>query len=175
MNIAELKGEKSVAALAKRLLADSKAGSARSSRSEMEAALLRLNPHLRQIGKLDKGTPIRVPDEFALASDQSSTPLTGLTDELLRQAEIDLTSLRSTLKQALETETEQTQQAQIWLKGDQARDVLRRAPELKDVFSSATTAAASVVKAQAAAAAAEEEALSKVQAELADFRKAFPA
>ena len=53
MKIAELKGEKTVKALAKRLLAQSST----SSDKEMEAALLHLNPHLNQIGGLERERP----------------------------------------------------------------------------------------------------------------------
>ena len=71
MNIAELKGEKTFKTLAKRLLAEP---SKKKTNAEMESALLRLNPQLSQIGDLEKGTPILVPDEFVFAADESFTP-----------------------------------------------------------------------------------------------------
>jgi len=52
----------------------------------MEAALLRLN-HSSARWRFGKGTPILVPDEFALAARESFTPSRGLTEELLRQSE----------------------------------------------------------------------------------------
>ncbi len=49
MNIAELKGEKTVKTLAKRLLAEPSKKTKKTTNAEMEAALLRLNPQLNQI------------------------------------------------------------------------------------------------------------------------------
>ena len=66
----------------------------------MEAALLRLNPQLNQIGELGKGTPIVVPEEFPLAPDESAVPTRALTDELLRQAEGELQPDRRDLPHA---------------------------------------------------------------------------
>ena len=54
MNIAELKGEKTVKALVKRLLGEQPKGRAKKTEAEMEAALLRVNPHLNQIDSLEK-------------------------------------------------------------------------------------------------------------------------
>jgi hypothetical protein len=57
-----------------------------------------------------------------------------------------------------------------WLKSDQAKEFLRRSPQLKEVFSSAAAAAKTAPKEQAAAVASEVKALDKVQAQLAAFR-----
>ena len=78
MNIAELKGEKTVETLAKRLLAEPSKDTPKTTQAEMEAALLRLNPHLSQIGDLEKGTPIVVPDDFSLAPEQSDRSDAGI-------------------------------------------------------------------------------------------------
>lgn len=174
MNITELKGEKTVAALAKRLLAQSSRAGAKTSEREMEGALLRLNPHLRQIGKLEKGTPVVVPGDFALAANESAKPMSGIAGELLRQGETAVTGLQAALKESVTQFAEQTDQMQAWLKSDQAREVLHRSPELKAVFSTAASEAKSAVKEQAAALAAEEKALDKLRSELADFRGAQP-
>jgi hypothetical protein len=58
----------------------------------------------------------------------------------------------------------------IWLKSEQAKEFLRRSPELKDVFSSAAAAAKTLAKEQAEALSAEESALSKIKSQLAAFR-----
>ena len=166
MNIAELKGEKTVKTLAKRLLAQP----SNASEKEMEAALLRLNPHLSQIGDLEKGTPILVPEEFGLAVDESVSPLRGMTEELLRQSENVVADLRATLKAQAAESGEQSERVQTWLKSDQAKEFLRRSPELKEVFSRAAAAAKTAPKELAAALASEVKALDKVQAQLATFR-----
>lgn len=57
MNIAELKREKTVKTLAKRLLAEPSKKTRKTTNAEMEAALLRLNPQLNQIRELKEGTP----------------------------------------------------------------------------------------------------------------------
>ena len=99
MNIAELKGEKTVKTLAKRLLAEPSKDTPKTTQAEMEAALIRLNPQLSQIGDLEKGTPIVVPDHFALAPEESATPTRGLAEELLQRAESALEALRGTIKE----------------------------------------------------------------------------
>jgi hypothetical protein len=45
----------------------------------------------------------------------------------------------------------QTDEVQTWLKGSQAKDLVKESPELKDVFSSAADAAKTVAKEQPAA------------------------
>jgi hypothetical protein len=169
MNIAELKGEKTVKTLAKRLLAES---SKKTTNAEMEAALLRLNPHLAQIGDLEKGTPILVPDGFALASDESVPPSRGLADELVRQSEEALTRLRAELRERTAQSAEQSERVQTWVKSEQAREFLRQSPKLKELFSAAAAAAKALPKEQNAALAAQTKALEKVQSQLASFRRA---
>src|SRR5437762_1766112 len=119
MNIAELKGEKTLKTLAKRLLAEPSKKTKKTTNAEMEAALLRLNPQLSQIGDLEKGTPILVPDEFAIADDESFTPLRGLTEELLRQSEEAVSRLRAVLKERIERSTEESERVTTWLKSEQ--------------------------------------------------------
>ena len=170
MNIAELKGEKSVKTLAKRLLAEPTKDTPKTTLAEMEVALLRLNPQLDQIGKLEKGTPIVVPDSFALAPAESTVPARALTDELLRQAEAALGALRVVIKRRTEEFTSQTDQVQTWLKSQQAKDLIKEAPELKDVFSGAGSAAKTLSKEHAAVITAETKALNKIEAQVKEFR-----
>lgn len=171
MNIAELKGEKTVSTLAKRLLAEPSRGSATTSRKEMEAALLRLNPHLNQIGALEKGTPILVPDQFALDPAQSVKPLGGMAEELLGQAKRALTNLRAMLKDHVAQSAEQSNRVQTWLKSDQAKEFARGSSDLKNVFSTAAADAKTLAKEQAGAIAAQDKALAKVASQLAHFRR----
>lgn len=170
MNIAELKGEKNVKTLAKRLLAEPTKKTKKTTNAEMEAALLRVNPQLNQIRDLKEGTPILVPDEFPLAADESFAPSRGLTEVLLRQAEGALSRLRATLKERVESSTEEGDRVQSWLKSDEAKEVLRRSPELKETFSGAGSAARTLAKEQAAALSAEDSALGKIKSQLASFR-----
>ena len=175
MNIAELKSEKTVKTLAKRLLAEPTKDTPATSQSEMEAALVRLNPQLSRIGDLDKGTPIVVPDGFALAPQQSVAPLQSLGEELLQQAEAALGNLRAVIKERSEQFAAQTDEVQTWLKGEQAKDLAKESPELKAVFSNAANAARIVAKEQPAALAAQSKALEKVQVQLSAFRVQHPA
>ena len=170
MNVAELKGEKTVKTLAKRLLAEPTKKTRKTTNTEMESALLRLNPHLSQIRDLEEGTPILVPDEFALADDESFTPSRGLAEALLRQSEEAVSRLQSVLKERVARSAEETDRVQSWLKSDQAKEFLRRSPELKKVFSDAGTAAKRLAKEQAEALSAEESALGKIKSQLAAFR-----
>ena len=170
MNIAQLKGEKTVKTLAKRLLAEPSKKTKKTTNAEMEAALLRLNPKLSNIRDLEEGTPILVPDEFALAADESFTPSRGLTEALLRQAEEAMSKVRAVLKERIALSAGETDRVQRWLKTDEAKEFLRRSPELKEVFSSAATAAKTLAKDQALALSAEDSALGKVRSQLAAFR-----
>ena len=170
MNIAELKGEKTVKTLAKRLLAEPTKDTPKTTQAEMEATLLRLNPQLSQIGDLEKGTPIVVPDHFALAPEESNAPTRALTDELLRQAESTLATLRTVIKERTDQFTTQSAEVQSWLKSQQAKDLIKESPELKDVFSDAANAAKLLPKEQAATVTAETKALDKVAEEVKIFR-----
>ncbi|MGH7936187.1 MAG: hypothetical protein ACREF8_04180 [Chthoniobacterales bacterium] len=169
-NIAELQGEKTIASLAKRLLADPSKDTPKTTQDEMEAALLRLNPQLDQIGDLPKGTVLVVPDNFALAPDQSITPLDTLASDLLDQAEKALANLQATIKARSDEFAAQSAQAQAWLKSDQAKQLVKQSPELKDAFSSAAAAAKTAPKEQAAATASTVKALSGVKTALTTFR-----
>ena len=127
----------------------------------MEAALLRLNPQLHQIRELQEGTPIVVPDEFALAADESFTPSRGLAEALLQQAREAVSKLRAVVKERVERSAEETDCVQTWLKSAKAKELVRHSPELKESFSSATTAAKTLAKEQAEALSAEESALGR--------------
>ena len=138
----------------------------------MEAALLRLNPQLSQIGDLEQGTPIVVPDGFALAPDRSTPPARGLAEALLQRAESALADLRATIKEQAQQQAARAEQAQAWLKSDQAKELSRQSPQLKELFSAATSAVKSVPKGVTAVVAAEDKALAKVGSQLANFRAA---
>jgi len=170
MNIAEFKGEKTVSALAKRLLAEPTSDTPKTTPAAMEAALLRLNPQLNKIGDLDKGTPIVVPDNFALDPAESTLPAGSLAAELLQQAEAALANLRATLRARSEEFTAQANEVQTWLKSAQAKDLLKETPELKETFTAAANAAKAAPKEQATALTAETKALDKVATNLKVFR-----
>jgi enamine deaminase RidA (YjgF/YER057c/UK114 family) len=170
MNIAELKGEKTVKTLAKRLLADPTKDTPANTQAQMEAALLRLNPQLNQIGELDKGTPIIVPDDLPLDPAQSVTPTKSLGAELLQQAEAALGGIQAVLKAQAAQPATQINQVQAWLKSDQAKALLKQTPALKEAFSSAASAAKALPKEQAATASAQAKALAEIQSQLAAFR-----
>src|SRR3954468_6287882 len=119
MNIAELKGEKTVKALAKRLLAEQPKSRAKKTEADMEAALLRANPHLKQIDSLDKGTPVIVPEEFALDRDESASPFTGMAEDLLKQSETVLEDIREQIAAQVRQSAEETERAQQWIQSDE--------------------------------------------------------
>ena len=160
MNIATFKGEQTISALAKRLFLEPSKGSSKRSGKEKEAALLRLNPHLKQIGKLKKGTPILVPTEFRLAPNESVNPCRRIAEPFLQGSEDVLTQLREILKQRA------TQTAE---RGAKAKEVVHRDP-LEGTFPSAAATRA-LQKKQAAVIAAQLKALDKVAADLAAFRR----
>jgi hypothetical protein len=170
MNIATLQSEKTVKSLAARLLAEPTKDTPKSSQTELEAALVRLNPQLNKISQLDPGTPIVVPDGFALASSESDAPMQALADELLQQAESALKNLRLAIKERSDQFAAQSEQVQAWVKSQQAKDLVKESPGLKEVFSDAAAAAKTVAKEQPVALTAQAKALDKVAAQVAAFR-----
>lgn len=137
----------------------------------MEAALLRSNPHLSEIEKLAKGTPILVPEEFTLDREESESPFTGMAEELFRQGESVLADLREKLAEQVTESAEQSERAQKWIQSDEAKQLLRTSPELKEAFASVNAATKSLVKDQTAAFAAEEKGLGKVHAALIELKR----
>ncbi len=172
MNIALSRGEKTISTLAKRLLAEPSKGSSRTSQKEMEAALLRLNPHLKQISKLKKGTPILVPAEFRLAANESVNPFRVMAEEFLRRSEDAVSNVRVMLKERAAQSADLSDRMQSWLKSGQTRKFPRGAPKLKKVSASATPKP--LPKEQAAALAAQDKALGKLQFQLKDLRATLP-
>lgn len=169
-NITELQGEKTVASLAKRLLADPSKDTPKTTQSEMEAALLRLNPELDQIKDLPKGTAIVVPGEFALAPDESTTPAHTLASDLLAQAEKAVAHLQATIKAGTDEFAAQSAQVQTWLKGNQAKQLAKESPQLKEIFSSAAAAAKAAPKELTATVTATTKALDQVAEQVSVFR-----
>lgn len=171
MNIAELKDEKTVASLVKRLFKQSAATRGENSAREMEAALLRLNPHLKNIAGLEAGTPILVPDNIPLHGGESDDPRAELAHELLRESAASLKTLRRALRETGTQTNERSDRVQTWLKSEQAKKLSERAPNVRAAFASAAAAAASVAKEHAAELETEDKALREVEASLAEFLK----
>ena len=96
MKVAELKNDKTVDALAKRLLKDSPSTVPP---RELAASLLRLNPHLSRIDALEEGTPILLPPEFA-SNDDASAPEPGSSAPLIEEAARALAALRAGLEKS---------------------------------------------------------------------------
>jgi hypothetical protein len=170
MRIAELRGEKTVKTLAMRLLAKPSTDTPQSTQAEMEAALLRLNPQLNQIGDLENGVPIVVPDKFALAPGQSISPAPALTSVLLDQVETNLAGLRAAIKESAELFATRNNQAQSWLQSPPAEELVRQSPKLKSVLSNAASAAEAAAKEQSVSLTAELQKLDSLQSQLAKFR-----
>lgn len=173
MNITELKGEKTVRELAQRLV---EAAPAINQRKEtavetMEAALLRLNPHLNQIADLKAGTPVLVPRESAAASAAApdDNPMKGLADEWLRRGELALERVRAALDDSVVQAKEQSERVQMWLKSDDAKAALSQNSEWKEIFQRSGVAAKNLPKEQAAFVDAETRSLSQVHLALKDF------
>jgi len=73
------------------------------------------------------------------------------------------------LKERIERSAEGTDRVQSWLKTEQAKQLVRRSPDLKGVFSGATRAAKKLSKEQTAALSADESALGEIKSQLAAF------
>jgi hypothetical protein len=164
MKVAELKHDKTVEALAKRLLKESPSSV---SAPELAASLLRLNPHLSRIDALEEGTAILLPPE--LASDDASALERGSSAPLIAEAARALEALRAELQKSGTAAVQEIEQAQAWLKGETGKQVLREVPELKEDFSKTAAAATELRKEQSAVLATQVKLLAKLQAELASF------
>ena len=81
-----------------------------------------------------------------------------------------MSRLQAVLQERVANSAEESDRVAIWLKSEQAKEFLRRSPELKEVFSSGAAAAKTALKEQAAAVASEVKALNEVQAQLTAFR-----
>ena len=170
MNVAALKNEKTVDALAKRLLKESP--SAVPPR-ELAASLLRLNPHLSRIDVLEEGTPILIPPEL-VATGEASAPEPGSSIPLIEEAARALEALRADLEKSGAEASKEVEEAQAWLKGEPAKQILREVPELKEEFSKTATAATELRKERVAYLAGQEKMLRKLQADLPDFLSPAP-
>jgi hypothetical protein len=170
MNIAGLKGDKTLTALATRLLAKQAKGTTKITRAELESELIRLNPQLGTIAELPVGTPVIVPPHFVLSPAESASPLRGMTEALLQQTEKDLTKLRASLDEHTTEAAAQTDRVKVWLASDQARELIRSNSSLREVFSAAGAAVKSLPKEQESAKAEQAKALDRVAASLAEFR-----
>lgn len=173
----ETRGEKTVKALAKRLLEaegnkHKSAARKTAASGEMEAALLRLNPHLGRIADLEKGTPILLPENFPLAREESS-PVFGDAADAIEESEAALQAARDALADSVEQVGQQGERVQEWLKSDGAKEILRRLPDLKEAFASGGAAAKTLRREQTALADAEAKKLEEVRAELARFRESL--
>jgi hypothetical protein len=172
MNIAELKGEKTVKALTKRLLAPQSKGktAAKTSEAEMEAGLLRLNPQLQKIGRLKHGTTVVVPDNFPLAREESQSPSSSLGEAAMQRMEETLANARATLKEQNARLPAQSSDLKSWLKSDHAKSLSKKTPRLKKVFATAAQAAKDLPNEQAASEATQRKALDAIEKKLAAFR-----
>lgn len=170
MNIAELKGEKTIKTLARRLLAEPTKDTPKTTQAEMEATLLRLNPQLNNIGELEKGAPVVVPDGFGLDPAQSATPMRGLAEVLLQRSEVALDELRTSLKEQAAQQVERSEKVQAWLKSDQAKELTRQSAQFKEFFASVTGATKAVPKETAATLTVESKALDQVEEQVKVFR-----
>ena len=165
MKIVELKGDQTLQALAKRLVKEKQS---KLPSNELAAALLRLNPQLSDIGRLDNGTPILIPP--LVPTEQSPIPGASVLSDLAEQAVRSLEEVRSVLRQSISVTKDESGQAQAWLKGEQAGQIVKEIPELKKEFSNTTKEAPRLADEQATHLADQEKALRKLQAELADFQ-----
>jgi enamine deaminase RidA (YjgF/YER057c/UK114 family) len=170
MNIAELKGDKTVKALATRLLAKPAKGGAKISQSEMEAELVRLNPELSKIHELPEGTPVVVPSQFGLAPAESKQPLRDLTAGLLDQAEQVLENFRESLAKHARESAAQAERVKTWLASAQSKEALRQSPDLKEVFATTAATLKGLPKTEAAAEKSRGTALDEIQSALAELR-----
>ena len=112
----------------------------------MEAALLRLNPQLDKIKRADPKerrswcrtvSPSRLTNRDAGASSGRASCCTGGEGG---------GEFAAAIKERTDEFAAQSAQVQTWLKGDQAKELVKESPELKEIFTSAAAAAKAAPK-----------------------------
>lgn len=170
MKIATLKGEKNVEALSKRLLGLHGKTSAKKSAAELAAALLRVNPQLENVGKLEPGTTVLVPDEFALAPEEASRPADSLGAAAMARMEKALADARAFLARE-QTKSPQATELEAWLKGDRAKKSSKETAVQNKVLTNAATTIKAVAKEQAESPKAHNKSLDTIEKKFAAFRE----
>lgn len=170
MKIAELKGEKNLEALSKRLLGLHGKTTGKKNTVELEAALLRVNPELAKIGKLQPGTTVLVPDEFAVAPEQASRPADSLGAAALARMEKALADAREFLAQE-QTKSPQATELEAWVKSDIPRKSSKETATQKKSVANAATAVKALTKEQAESFKTHSKALEGIAKKFASFRE----
>ena len=129
MKFSTYQGERSVAELTRRLF-DIKGRKSEELRKQAEAALLRANPHLRELNKASAGMPIVVPDVPGVEPAKATPPIT-LGQDVLGQLRRALAGAHDAIERAVASETDDNDTAKEVLKNRLLKDLGRQVPDLE--------------------------------------------
>lgn len=129
MRVATVKGERNLSELAGRLF-QFKGPRAKALAKEAEAALLRANPHLRDLDKVAKGTIIVVPEVADVKPAEEAQPVGG--GEMVGEVRRALGDIRSTLGTAAARHAEEANAGLKLLQSRELKALAEKVPALKE-------------------------------------------
>lgn len=128
MRFVTFKGERNLSELARRVF-DIKGPKAAEHTKEAAAALLRTNPHLRELKEVPEGTPIIVPNVPGVPPAETQPAVAA---EILAHLRETLKGAQAALEQSLSREAEEAQMVGKLIQGRELKKLIKEAPELTD-------------------------------------------
>jgi hypothetical protein len=130
MRVTTLKGEKTLAELVDRLF-EIKKKTEPEARAAAEAELLRINPHLRALGKVPSGLPILVPDLKEAGPGAAGDPLTSRFGAVLNQVQNAFLAARETVETSTTDTHKEVQTSLSQLKSKEFKAAVGDEPNAK--------------------------------------------
>jgi hypothetical protein len=125
MKFARYQGEKKISEISERLMpAETKGIKGR--KTEFEAALLRVNPHLRDLKKLIEGSLIVLPDDLESIPEHEFDPVMNASQALLHEMPRALEGLRAVLDAQARQASQETKQSIDLLRSRQVKSQARQ-------------------------------------------------
>jgi len=170
MRFATYKGERSLSDLVGRLF-EIKGPRTEALAKEAEAALLRANPHLRDLKKLPEGTVILVPEVPDVKPTDEARHIAASAGELLEEVRQGLKKARATLAASATRHGEQARRTLRLLKSRQVTTLAAKTPAVRARLPQIAEAANARLKEAEALKKFQEQALPQLDKDLADLAK----
>lgn len=169
MGFAVIKDEKINVSDLPRLFFEIKGRGAAEAARKVEAALRRVNPHIRDLPEVHPGTLIVLPD-LPDGPPLKSTQTAGVGPELGDQAKIALKELGDAINRSAATEEQSVSATNDLLKSPEVKAFAGQLPEVKEQLANITEAAKKQVDESKRTATAQKEALAQLQEALGKFK-----
>jgi len=169
MRVATLRGEESVADLARRLFRISGPGAEARAR-EAEAALLRANPHLRELARAPEGTVIVVPEVPGTNPTEESQPVGLAGTEMMAEVRRAIGDMRRALQTSATRQADEARGTLELLESHELRTAAERDPALTERLPAIAESARARLEEARALQALQEQALAQLDRDLEDLR-----